>query len=120
MKIEILIEFFLYIIIFIKIFFILATVGHLIVGHLSNKSTNVNKVDLKFLYWKERTEFIFIFLMALLLIFIFNPRYDNKKFITKEMSLLFFLFGIILIITADWNLFFTEAKWYKAISDAAK
>lgn len=120
MKIEVLIELFLYIIIGIKIFFILATVGHLILSHLSNKSTNVNKVDLKFIYWKKRTEFVFIIFMALLMIFIFNPRYDNKKYITKEMSLLFFLFAIILIISADWSLFFQEAKWYKAISDAAK
>ena len=44
----------------------------------------------------------------------FNPRF-SKKPINSETSLLFFLFGWILIITAKWGLFITEAPWYKEI-----
>lgn len=36
------------------------------------------------------------------------------------MGFLFYLFGIILVITANWGLLFKETSWYKAISDAIK
>jgi hypothetical protein len=120
MKIEKIITIFLYIIIFIKIIFLISAIGHLIYSHFNKTSNRSIFLDTKFSYWKERTEFIFVFLMAILLIFIFNPRYHNEKYITKEMSILFFLFGVILIITANWSLFFTESKWYKTLSNAIK
>ena len=65
-------------------------------------------------YWKERTEFIFIICMAVLLIYYFKP--GTTRQLNSETSLLFFLFGWILIITAKWNVFFTQAKWYSSIS----
>jgi hypothetical protein len=52
--------------------------------------------------------------MAILLIYYFNPRF-SKKPINEETSFLFFLFGWILILTAKWGLFITEAPWYKQI-----
>lgn len=110
MKIETSLDLFLLFIILIKIVFILSSVGHLILSH-KHKDSNL---DPKLVYWKERTEFIFIISMAILLIYHFKP--GHLKPISGETSILFFLFGWILIFTAKWSLFFKEAKWYKNIA----
>ena len=103
-----LLTYFLLFIIFIKFVFIISALGHLILSHTPNK-----ELDAKFVYWKERTEFVFIACMAILLIYHFKP--GHLKPIEKETTILFFLFGWILLVTAKWSLFFTEAKWYKDI-----
>jgi len=126
MKIESPINIFILFIIFIKIVFILAAIGHVILTHLlhndnekddkNDKNNKKENVDAKLVYWKERTEFIFVISMALLLIYYFRP--GHIKPIDSETSLLFFLFGWILIITAKWSDFFTSAKWYSYISSS--
>jgi hypothetical protein len=108
---ELSIDYFVYFIIFIKIIFVISAIGHVILSHSTN--SNANKIDPKLVYWKKRTEFIFIISMALLLIYHFNPR--SRKEVNSETSLLFFLFGCVLIITADWNIFFKESPWYQKI-----
>lgn len=112
LKFETEIDYFVFFIILIKIVFMLSAIGHIYFSH-STKS-NAKKIDDKLLYFKERTEFIFIISMSILLIYHFNPRF-SKKPINQETSLLFFLFGWVLIITAKWSLFITEAPWYKRI-----
>ena len=82
----------------------------------NGKEEKEEKTDVKLVYWKERTEFIFVICMSLLLIYYFRP--GHMKPIDSETSLLFFLFGWILIITAKWSDFFTSAKWYSNISGA--
>ena len=109
---ELLVDYFVYFIVFIKIIFLASAVGHVYFTHSTNK--NKDKIDPKLIYWKERTEFVFIVSMALLLIYHFNPR-SSRPSITSETGLLFFLFGWVLIITSDWSLFFKEAPWYKRI-----
>ena len=97
-------------IIFIKILFILASFTHVFLTHFSK--TGNPDLDAKMIYWKERTEFIFTILMALLLIIVFNPHTTHTaEEIDTEMKLLMFLFGWILIITAKWKVFFEETKW---------
>lgn len=108
-KLENSLDFFLFFIIFVKIVFIISAIGHLILSHSTN--SKAEKIDPKLVYWKERTEFIFIVSMAILLIYHFNPRF-SKKPIGEETSILFFLFGWILIFTAQWSLFIHEAPWY--------
>jgi hypothetical protein len=116
-------------IVIIKIFFILTAVGNVILTHIvkKNAATATTAADkaaataqatkaANLLYWKERTEFIFIICMAILLIYYFKP--GTSKPLNRETGLLFFLFGWILIITAKWNIFFTQAKWYSNISGA--
>lgn len=112
LKFETSLDFFIFFIILIKIVFIISAIGHLILSHSTN--AKAEKIDPKLLYWKERTEFIFIISMSILLIYHFHPRL-SKKPISEETALLFFLFGWILIITAKWGLFFKEAHWYKRI-----
>lgn len=108
----------IYIIIFMKVVFIIASLGHIVFTHYNKDSEMSKMLNTKFNYWKKRTEFMFVILMSILMIFIFSPWKNNKKYITKEMTILFYLFGFILIITADWNLFITEAKWYKTIKNS--
>jgi hypothetical protein len=112
LKLETWFDYFIIFIFFIKIVFVVSAIGHIILSHSVIDKTN--KIDPKLLYWKERTEFIFIISMAILLIYEFNPRLQKKP-IGQETRLLFFLFGCVLILTAKWNLFITESPWYKKI-----
>ncbi len=119
------IDIFVLFIIFIKIVFILTSIGHVILTHMTRKGSGSDsdsdfndkkkqEKDIKLMYWKERTEFIFIASMAILLIYYFNPR--SMKPLTKETSLLFYLFGWVLLITAKWGIFIKDAKWYSLVS----
>ena len=112
LKLETWHDFFIIFIFFIKIVFVVSAIGHIILSH--STSVKAAKIDPKLVYWKEKTEFIFIISMAILLIYEFNPR-SQKKPIGQETGLLFFLFGWVLIVTAKWNLFITESPWYKKI-----
>ena len=114
-KFETWLDYFIFFIIFIKVIFVFSAIGHVIVSRSSSSKTE--KLESKLLYWKERTEFIFIVAMSILLIYHFHPRLSSKP-IDKETALLFFLFGWILIFTAKWELFITEAPWYKRIVNA--
>lgn len=117
MKFDSILDLFIAFIIFIKLVFVFSAIGHLVLTHLPVNITNkIGISDAKLVYWKERTEFIFIASMSVLLIYHFRP--GHLKPISTESSLLFFLFGCVLIITAKWDLFFKETIWYKTISQA--
>ena len=92
----------------IKIFFILTSISHV---YLKVKGDEDSDLDKKMIYWKERLEFIFVFLMAFLLIYLFNPRKPSVV-ISGETKFLLFLFGFVLLITANWKIFVHEAKWF--------
>jgi hypothetical protein len=79
--------------------------------------TNSEK-DKEVLFWKERFEFVFIILMACLLIYLFNPRNERSFMINYETKLLLFLFGFILLITANWNTFIEESEIFKDIKSS--
>jgi hypothetical protein len=112
LKFDTTLDYLVFFIILIKIIFLISAIGHLIFSHA--KSDKAAKLDARFVYWKERTEFIFIASMAVLLIYHFHPGL-SKKSISEETALLFFLFGWILLFTAKWELFFTESNWYKQL-----
>ena len=101
---EQIIEVIIYFIVVIKIFFLVTSVGHLLLSHVRHPSNKISKLDDKILGWKSKTEFIFTILMSCLLIFIYTPWRDNTKYITSEMKFLFYLFGFILILGANWDL----------------
>jgi hypothetical protein len=90
----------------IKIGFISMAIVHI---YLKVKGKEKTDLDKKILFWKERFEFIFIALMSFLLIYVFNPRYDNIKLIDEETKILLYLFGFILLLTAKWEIFFKES-----------
>lgn len=60
-------------------------------------------------YWKHRVEFIFVALMALLLIFLFNPFTSRIDKIDNESRTLLYLFGFVLLVGAHWRAFFSES-----------
>ncbi len=108
---------FLLFIILIKFIFVIAAIGHIIFTFIPNSKFE-EKYDPKLVYWGQRTEFIFILSMGILLIYHFKP--GKLIPINKETSMLFFLFGWVTLITANWGLFFTEPSWYKNIVVALK
>lgn len=101
---------YIYLVFAIKIGFILMAASHAYM-RLSGKTDS--DLDKKLVYWKERFEFVFIFLMAILLIYLFNPRKERTVMINGETKILLYLFGFVLLITAKWDNFFHEAKWFK-------
>ena len=117
LKFEKTLDYFLFFIILIKIIFVGSAVGHLIFSHFYNEKTQL--LDYKLLYWKERTEFVFIISMSILLIYQFHPLL-SKKHLDQETSFLFFLFGWVLFFTAQWILFIKEAHWYEKIVNSLK
>ena len=107
LKLETTLDYFVLFIILIKLIFLFASVGHVFASRSSNP--RAKDLDPRFLYWKERTEFIFIACMSVLLIYHFRP--GHNKPISSETSLLFFLFGWILLLTAKWSIFFQNSPF---------
>jgi hypothetical protein len=113
-KLKTWIDYFLFFIIIVKIVFVISALGHLILSHSTN--SRAQNIDPQLVHLKQRAEFIFTVSMAILLIYHFNPRFSNKPIdIDSETSLLFFLFGCVIILTANWSLFIHEAPWYKRL-----
>lgn len=106
---------YIYLIFAIKIGFILMAATHV---YLKVKKRENTDLDKKIVYWKERFEFVFIFLMACLLIYLFNPRNPKPQIIDKESRILLYLFGFVLLITAKWNVFIKESKLFKMIQQS--
>jgi hypothetical protein len=77
------------------------------------KGKTNTQLDEKVTFWKGRLEFIFVFLMSFLLIYLFNPRTSRLNKVTGETKLLLYLFGFVLLLTANWETFITEAKWFR-------
>ena len=67
-------------------------------------------------YWKGRIEFIFTILMSIVLIYLFYPRNKNIPVIDSHTRLLLFLYGIITIFTANWEMFFDISIIWSTIS----
>jgi hypothetical protein len=53
--------------------------------------------------------------MAILLIYLFNPQKNRIFMINNETQTLLFLFGFVLIITANWKTFLKESGMFKKI-----
>lgn len=103
-------SFYISLIIFIKVLFICFAISHL---YLKIKGKAHSETDKKILFWKERMEFIFITLMSFLLIYLFNPRANRSANLDYETKILLYLFGFILLITADWSVFIKENPLFK-------
>lgn len=105
-------DIFISIIFVIKIIFILLSITYL---YLKIKGDEKSKTYKNIAFWKKRTEFIFILLMAILLIYLFNPRSDKINLIDKESKLLLYLFGILLLVTSKWDDFITVSPLIKTL-----
>jgi hypothetical protein len=109
-------DYYVVFLIIIKCIFASAALGHLLLAHTD---TSFDKYDSTLVYWKERTEFVFITSMSILLIYYFHPFVKSDP-MSHETKLLFFIFGWILLITANWKIFITEAPWFERISNSLK
>ena len=95
-------------IIIIKVIFILLKLTAFYNRVMGNKdtlfSTNV-------LFWADRVEFIYTFLMAILIIALFKNavKVGALCIYDKETIFLMYVFGFILLFTADWNEFISES-----------
>ena len=101
-------------IVLIKVIFIILAVSHL---YFSFKGKADSKTDKKIVYWKERVEFVFITLMSIMLIYLFNPKANRETLLDFETKLLLYLFGFILLITAKWGVFFNESPFFKKFQE---
>jgi L-asparagine transporter-like permease len=108
-------DIFIIFVILVKLVFLILAVTHL---YLKKHGKNNSKKDIDVLFWKERVEFVFIILMACLLIYLFNPRNNRLFMIDYETKILLFLFGFILIITAKWETFFEESEVFKDVQSS--
>jgi cell division protein FtsW (lipid II flippase) len=100
---------YIYLIIVLKLLFVVLSISNI---YLKSKDNTDAELSERVVYWKERVEFIFVILMAILLIYLFNPRHDHKDIIDKHVKILLYLFGFILLITAKWSTFFKESIWF--------
>lgn len=90
-----------------KVIFIFLAITKIYTKH--KEPNNIKKID-NLEFWKKRVEFIFIVLMSLLLIYLFNPRVNRLYMINNEAKILLYLFGFILLLTSDWTQFFEQSK----------
>jgi hypothetical protein len=98
-------DFFILFVFFIKIVFVIASLGHIYFHFRPNPS-----LDNRFVFWKEKTEFIFIISMSLVLLITFHPFESIRPHLTKETEFLFYLFAWVLLLTANWRQFFTQGE----------
>ena len=103
------------IIFIVNVLFIILSVINL--SYKVKNETN-SPTDKKIIYWRDRLEFVFTIMTAILLIYLFNPRNNKITGLDTETKYLLFLFGIILIITAKWDIFFKESVAFKKIQFA--
>ena len=101
---------YIYLIFFVKLCFIFLALYHL---YLRTKGKVDSETNQQILFWKERIEFVFIILMSFLLIYLFNVRTNRLSMIDHETKLLLFLFGFVLIITANGIPFLKNPKYLK-------
>jgi len=94
----------------LKVVFILLSIAH--IYNRIKRKTNT-KEDKQIVYWKDRIEFVFTIGMAILLIYVFSPRRKDHAIVTKETQILFYMFGIVLLLTAKWENFIKTGMWFK-------
>jgi len=104
-------DYFIFYIVFIKIcFFILSfSVIYLKIKNNDKSETETMK---NLTYWKERFEFLFISNIAILLVYLFYPMREKPMQIDTTSRNLLFSYGFLIFLTAKWDLFFEENKWF--------
>lgn len=108
------IKYYIFLILVVKIIVLFLVIS----SFLINKSIE-NKPEVKQKYThllkiysniKEQIHFIFGILMGILLIILFNPYTKNPIILNNEDKIILWLFGYVLIISADWSNFMHDWK----------
>ena len=96
------------VIIMIKIIYIL-----LLLTKIYNKIYNLTDTlfGINVLFWLDRIEFIYTFLMAILIILLFKNaiRVGKICIYDKETITLMYVFGFILLFSANWKQFISDS-----------
>ena len=111
------IDYFIYLIFFIKIAFVIISVFYYLNNKKPNKTTKEKQIGNTLLFWKHRTEHMFIVLLSILLIILFNPYSTTKFEMTPHVKTLIFVYAIIILIQSKWNLYFQESSTFKALKE---
>ena len=116
-QVPLLYQIFLGFIVIVKVLYIGLAIYSL---YISKKEPDNKKKIEEILYLKERVEVLFKGLMAILLIYLFNPIFNktDNMILNYETRLFLFIFGIIIFLTADWETIFKNIpKSYKLIQN---
>ena len=105
-------NYYIYLIILVKIIFTLLLGVHFYYLAKGEKDSENHKITV---FWKKRIEFIFEILMALLLIFVFDPYKNRTILINHETIILLYILGYLLLFMADWSSFISESWFLKMI-----
>ena len=99
---------YIFVIILVKFTYLFFVIRNMFIKNLIKNNPN-NKNYKESLEINDRfqhqLEFIYTILMASLLIILFNPININHTILDHEAKTLLYLFGLLLIITADWTHF---------------
>ena len=102
----------------VKVVFFIAAIAYTLLTHFGTQA-QMDKWGVKLDYIKERTEFIFKVSMSILLIIWFHPiidstmRNNQQVKLDAESRLLIFLFGWVMVLTANWKQFIQDTWWLK-------
>jgi hypothetical protein len=89
-----------------KVLFVFFAMCNFYLKKKNGNSGGETKLEKKITYYKNLTENIFIVLVSILLIYLFNPYYDNKYLLDdKHVKFLVFMYGTLMLITFDWSEF---------------
>lgn len=101
MRLESKLDFYLLFILVVKVVFVASALGHWYLSHKVSQTAGEHALDERLAALKQGTEFVFTIAAAVLLIYHFRP-YGHPEPMTTETRWIFFLFGWVLIATADW------------------
>jgi predicted MFS family arabinose efflux permease len=75
-------------------------------GREGGSSGGEAKLEKRVSYCKTLTENLFMVLVSILLIYLFNPYHENKYLLDdKYVKALLFIYGILMLVTFDWTVF---------------
>jgi hypothetical protein len=117
---------FIIFIIFVKVIFVIFDIISKYYGYKVKNKSSYTPAEIKkytqnyqwALFWKERIELIFIILMALVCIIVFYPFYSDTVYIDKETRILLFIYGFIILLTANWGVIQEPPPWFTDIQNA--
>jgi hypothetical protein len=105
------VDYYIVFIFIIKILFAITAAIAFYLSHTKNEGAFYEDT----VYWRDRFEFIFVACMSTLIIYFFNPRNKKPLDFDFETKLLFFIYGWIILIKANWRIFFGESYVLHAV-----
>ena len=80
------------------------------------KNRNNKKMYVWASYWRELLEFIFIILMSILCIVLFNPLNKDRCINDHHIRVLLFVYGFVVLVTSNWHKFLGELpQWFRTL-----